>query len=90
MKYGIRSKINLSNKRWFDSEPVYNNEYIKTKISPFVENFHGNRRLIKDEYCGTSILLVESICEVKNKYYPQTLLEKLFEKSNSVIIYLNK
>ena len=90
MKYGIRSKINLSNKRWFDSEPVHNNEYIKTKISIFNENFHGNRRLIKDEYYGTSILLVESIYEGKNKYHPQTLLEKLFEKSNSVIIYLNK
>ena len=53
------------------NRPVYNNEYIKIKISPYNENFHGNKKLTKDEHYGHSILLLESICEVENKYYPQ-------------------
>ena len=54
------NKIGLYNK------PVFNNEYIRTKISQFNENFHGNKKLIKEEYYRTSVLLIDSICEVKN------------------------
>ena len=61
------------------NRPVYHNEYIKTKIIPYNENFHGNKKLSKDEYYGHSILLLESICKVENKYYPQTFLDKLPE-----------
>ena len=57
------------NKKRFHSKPVCNNEYIKTKISSYNENFHGNKKLIKEEYYGRSILLLDSISEVKNKYY---------------------
>ena len=71
------------NKKGFHSKPVYNNEYIKTKISSYNENFRGNKNIIEDEYYGHSILLLESISEVKNKYYPQVFLEKFFE-CNSV------
>ena len=45
---------------------IYNNIYLKTKISLYKENFHGNTKLTKDEYYGNSILLLESICGVKN------------------------
>ena len=64
----------LLNKKRFHNVPVYN-EYIKTKISSYNENFHDNKRLTKDEYYGHSILLLE----VKHKYYPQTFLNKFFE-----------
>ena len=37
------------------------------------------KKLVKNKYCGHSILLLESICEVENKYYPQTFLDK-FDK----------
>ena len=78
LKYiGISNTIKpLLNKRLYN-RPVYN-EYIKTKISSYNEKFLGNKRLTKDEYYGHSILLLESICEVKNKYYPQTFLDKFF------------
>ena len=56
-----------SNKKGFHSKPVYNNEYIKTIISSYNENF------------GHSVLLLESICEVENKFYSQALLGKFFE-----------
>ena len=63
---------NLSNKRDLYKEPAYNNEYISAKISPFNKIIHGNKKLIKSEYYSTSVLSIESICEVKNKYYPET------------------
>ena len=64
------------------NKPVYNNEYIKTKISPYNENFHGNKKLTKYEYYGRSILLLESIREVENKYYPQTFLDEFLKIHN--------
>ena len=63
----------LFNKRLYNI-PVYN-EYIRTKISLYNENLHINKRLTKDEYYGHSILSLESICEVENKYYPQKFLD---------------
>ena len=70
------------NKKVFYSKPVYN-EYINTKINPYNENFHAFKKLTKDKYCDYSVLLLESISEVNNKYYPQTFLHKFFE-CNSV------
>ena len=63
------------NKKGFHSKPVYN---IKIKISSYNENFHDFKKLTKDEYCRHSILSLESICEVENKYYSQTFLDKFF------------
>ena len=68
----------LLNKKGFHNRNGYN-EYIKAKISSYNENFHGNKRLTKDKYHGHSMLLLESICEVENKYYSQTFLDKFFE-----------
>ena len=54
------------------NRPVHN-EYIKANISPY------NKNLTKDEYYGHSTLLIESICEVENKYYPQRILNDFLE-----------
>ena len=59
-------------------------------MSPFNENFRGNKKLITSEYYGISILLIECICETENKYYPQTFLKFFFEKRNSVCNILFK
>ena len=69
----------LFNKKGFYCKPTCNNEYIRTKISSYNENFHEFKNLTKNEYCSQSVLLLESICEVKNKYYPQPFLHKFFE-----------
>ena len=74
----IWDKIEALFNKKINNKPVYNNEYIKTKMSPYNKNFHGNKELTKDEYYGLSILLLESICEVKNKYYSQTFLDGFF------------
>ena len=67
----------------FHSDPAHNDEYIRTKISSYDENLCDFKKLTKDDYCGHSISLLESICEVENKYYPQTSLHKFFECSNN-------
>ena len=53
-------------KRGLYNKPTHN-EHISTKICPYNEDFHGNKKLAKDEYYGNSTLLIESIYEVKNK-----------------------
>ena len=70
----------IFNKKGFHCEPIYNNEYIRIKINPYDENFHDCKEIIENKYCGHSILLLESISEVKNKHYhPRTFLHKFFE-----------
>ena len=69
-----------SNKKGLHNILTHNNEYIRTKISQYNENFLKFKKLTKDKYYGHSILLLESICEVENKYYLQAFLDKFFEK----------
>ena len=78
----IWNKIKSSFNKKFN-KPIYNNEYIKTKISSYNENFHDFKKLTKGNCYGHSILLLDSICEVKNKYYPRTFLHKFFECNNN-------
>ena len=70
------------NKNGFHCDPIHN-KYIKTKISSCNKNFHDIKKLVKNEYSGHSVLLLESICVVENKYYPHTFLDKFFD-CNSV------
>ena len=81
------NKVTL-NKKGFHCGPIHN-KYIRTKISSYNENFNDFQKLVKIKYCGRSILLLESICEVKNKYYFQTFLDKFFE-CNSVENNVNR
>ena len=55
------------------------NECIKTKINLIMKTFMEIKKVIKDKYYGNSMLVVDSICEIKNKYYPQTFLDEFFE-----------
>ena len=82
----IREKIsNLSNKI-FHSDPVYNNEYIITKIrscnNDIKTNFHDihnkNNKLPEKNkpYKCMSLISLDSIIKINKKYYPQTLLQE--------------
>ena len=42
------------NRKSFHSDPAHNNEYIRTKISSYNENFRDFQKLVKDKYCGHS------------------------------------
>ena len=69
----------------FNSEPVYGNKYIKTKIKSYNNdirtNFHGegNSRKVPKESCTYkcfSLISLDSVIQMGKKYYPQTLLEE--------------
>ena len=67
----------------FDSEPVYgdNDKYIKTKIKMYEgrvnTNFQGKEVPKEDAlYKCLSLIALESVIRVSEKYYPQTLLEE--------------
>ena len=53
--------------------------YLQLNYLQLITYIPGNKKLTKDEYYGHSILLLESVCEVKNKYFPQTFLDEFFE-----------
>ena len=69
----------------FDSEPVYGDKYIKTKIKSYNNdirtNFRGegNSRKVPKENCSykcLSLISLDSVIKMGKKYYPQTLLEE--------------
>ena len=67
----------------FDSEPVYGDvhKYIKTKIKTYGDRVHTNFQGQKGPkenatYKGISLLMLDSVIRVNEKYYPKTLLEE--------------
>ena len=64
-------------KKEFDSDPVYDDKYIKTKISLYNINFYGNKTPIEDKhYTCSSVILLDFIINVDKKYYPQIFLNE--------------
>ena len=80
---------NLVNKK-FDSDPIYNNKYINTKIRSYNNdiktNFHNmdnkNNKLPEknESYNCISLISLDSIIKINKKYYPQTLLQECVYK----------
>ena len=62
-------------KKEFDSEPVYNEKYLKTKIKSFNgkinTNFHNNK-IPKEgsQYIFLSIMFIDSFYKKDKNYYP--------------------
>ena len=77
--------IDLIDKK-FDSDRVYNNKYINTKIRSYnndiITNFHDtdnkNNKLPEKNkaYKCMSLISLDSIIKINKKYYPQTLLQE--------------
>ena len=83
----------------FDSDPVYNNKYINTKIRSYnndiITNFHDNdnknNKLPEKNkaYKCMSLISLDSIIKINNKYYPQTLLqERVYKLTNRKVEYI--
>ena len=76
----IWNKIKSLIKKELNSEPVYNDKYIKTKIKIYNDkvytNFQHNKIPKDNEYCAClSVILLDSIFVNSNKkYYPQIFL----------------
>ena len=74
----------------FDSDPVYNNKYINTKIRSYnndiMTNFYDidnkNNKLPEKNkpYRCMSLISLDSIIKINKKYYPQTLLQECVYK----------
>ena len=79
---GIWNKIKNLIKKEVNSEPVYNDKYIKTKIKSYSDrvytNFQHNKIPKDNEYCVClSVILLDFIFVNLNKeYYPQIFLEE--------------
>ena len=82
-------------KKEFDSNPVYNEKYIKAKMKSYHgktnTNFHNNRIPKEDSQCiFLSIILIDSVYKEDKNYYPQVLLGvcKYFAKKRRNLISL--
>ena len=79
----------LVNKK-FDSDPIYNNKYINTKIRSYNNDIKTNFRNIDNKnnklpeknkpYKCISFISLNSIIKINKKYYPQTLLQECLYK----------
>ena len=74
----------------FDSDPIYNNKYINTKIRSCNNDIKTNFRNIDNKnnklpekskpYKCSSLISLDSIIKINKKYYPQTLLQECVYK----------
>ena len=77
----IWKKVSNIIKKEFDSKPVYNEKYIKTKIKSCNEklntNFHNNEIPKEGSQCiCLSVILIDSVYKKDKNYYPQVFLEE--------------
>ena len=82
----ISNLINIK----FDSDPVYNNKYINTKIRSYNNHIKTNFRDIDNKtnklaeknklYRCMSLISLDSIIKINIKYYLQTLLQECVYK----------
>ena len=81
LKNTIWEKVKNSLKKDFDSEPVYNEKYLKAKIKSYngkiSTNFHDNK-IPKEgsQLICLSVILINSVFRTGQNYYPQVFLEE--------------
>ena len=77
----IWEKVKNITKKEFDSEPVYNEKYLKAKIKSYNgkinTNFHDNK-IPKEgsQFICLSVILIDSVFRTGKNYYPQVFLEE--------------
>ena len=79
----------------FDSDPVYNEKYLKTKIKyyerKFCTNVHNDKWTKEGSKCiCLSVTLIDSVCRNLKSYYPLVILEYIYisKKKRSLSILL--
>ena len=77
----VQWNLGKSLKKEFDSEPVYNEKYLKSKINScngeINTNFHNNK-IPKEgsQFTCLSVNLIDSVFRTGKNYYPQVFLEE--------------
>ena len=74
----IWEKVRNITKNEFDSEPVYNKKYLRTKIKSYSEqistNFHNNKIPNEGSHCiCLSVILIDSGYKKGKSYFPQVV-----------------
>ena len=98
-KYKIWKKVEKLMIIDFESKPTYgyDDRYIKTKIKTYADsiitNFH-NKKMAKEKVSSKclSIIMLDSVIESDEKYYPQTFLENanMYKKRQNLRTILMK
>ena len=76
MKFGKHS-----NKEEFDSDPVYNEKYLKAKLKFYNEKINTNshyNEIPKEgpQFICLSVILIDSVFRTGKNYYPQVFFEE--------------
>ena len=79
--YEIAEKVYNSIKKEFESEPAYNEKYLKTEIKPYQgkinTNFHSDKIQKQGSQCiCLSVIFIDSVYRTGKNYYPQVFLEE--------------
>ena len=90
----IWDKIKDSFGKRLDSEPVYNDKYIKSEISLYSINFYDTKMLIENKryICLFVILLDSTFANLHKEYYSQIFLKecKYTVKSKKIMNNINE
>ena len=94
----IWKKVKNTIDKEFNSEPVYNEKYLKAKIKSYNgkinTNFQNNKIPKEDSPCiCLLVILIDSVFRTGNNYYPQVFLEEckyVFKKKRFQGILLTK
>ena len=90
----IWDKIKDSFGKRLDSEPVYNDKYIKSEISLYNINFYDTKMLIENKryICLFVILLDSTFANLHKEYYSQIFLKecKYTVKSKKIMNNINE
>ena len=76
----IWEKVKDTINKEFDSDPIYNKQYLKAKIKSYNEkintNFQNNKMPKEGSQCiSLSVILIASIFRTCKNYYPQVFLK---------------
>ena len=87
------NKVSNSTKKESDSERVYNEKYLKSKIKSYKgkisTNFCDDRIPKEDSHCiCLSVILLDSVFKMGKMYYPQVILEELLKTKRLLDILL--
>ena len=91
----IWGKVKNSLKKKFDSEPVYNEIYLKAKIKSYNQklnkNFHDNKNSKKrSEFICLSVILMDYVFRTGKNYYCQMILKEykyVFKEQKDAWVY---
>ena len=89
----IWGKVNADIKKGFDSEPVYNKEFLKTKIKSHadeVTDFYDKKiPKVDSNHTCLPVISLDSALEKDENYYPQVFLKECKYIEKKVIRLIN-